>query len=123
MVNEAPAVTFVDGQSARARSRPLNLAMPPLHSLPSGITVRSLPLTFATRMLSQSATSAPTATAALHASDDFCAAVPMPQATDRDTGVCSAPCACAGVASTVTARNASAAPATAARARIDEAHS
>lgn len=35
-----PAAILVDGQSARGRSSPLNLSLPALHSLPSGINCR-----------------------------------------------------------------------------------
>src|SRR3954453_23825640 len=98
-VKPAPAVSLVEGQSARARSRPLYASIPPLHSLPSGMTCRSRPFTSATRMLSHSATSAPAATAALQAAEPFCCAVPAPHAYARLTGLDGAPCASAAAGS------------------------
>src|SRR5689334_4413558 len=99
-VKVAPALTLVVGQSERGRSSPANLARPPLHSLPSGMTSRSRPSTPGTRMLSQSVTSAPAATAALHAAEFICAGVPAPHTTERLAGVDIAPCACAGAPNT-----------------------
>src|SRR5262249_12630948 len=88
--------TFVVGQSGRGRSSPAKLARPPLHSVPSGMTCRSRPSTPGTRMLSQSATSAPAATAARQAAGFIWAAVPAPDITDGLGGDDRAPGAWAG---------------------------
>ena len=100
-VNAAPAGTVVVGQSARARSRPLNVASPPLHSFPSGIFCRSWPLTLGTRRLSQPVNDIepPVAASAARQAADLAAVPPSgPHSSARLGGVPIAPCAWAGAA-------------------------
>lgn len=97
-----PAFMGVDGQSARGRSSPLNLSLPALHSLPSGISSRCLPAALAmlTPFQSYSAWVPPAATAAWQAADRGLSGPSAKQAETRLTGSLSEPWAAAGAAET-----------------------
>src|SRR4051794_25977258 len=85
-------------------SSPLKAARPPLHSLPSGTTLRSAPSTLGTRTLSNVPKGPPSAAgAALHAAVPVFVPPPAAHAADRLIGETGAPWAKAGRAGIRTA--------------------
>ncbi len=115
----APLLTLVAGQSARARSIPLNAGSLALHSLPSGISSWCLPAALPMRMpfQSYSAWVPPAATAALHAADFGFSGPSAWHCDTRLTGSPIEPCADAGAAARVV-RASGARPATATAATL-----